>query len=83
MINLLLYKDEMLSVRLSILNFGVMLLLGFSVWINLRLGLCDSCGLWHKKVCFYKSVSALCWAHEHLKGTAVAPFCRALICKGL
>ena len=24
---------------------------------------------------FFKSVSALCWTHERLKGTAVIPFC--------
>ena len=48
-----------------------------SAWIDSGLGLCDSCVLWHEQVCFYKSVSALCWAHECLKGTAVAPFCHA------
>ena len=48
-----------------------------SAWINLGLVSCDSCGLWHKQVCFYKYVSALCWAHECLKGTTVAPFCLA------
>ena len=35
------------------------------------------------KFVFYKSVSALCLAHEHLKGTAVALFCHVLICKDL
>ena len=47
-----------------------------SAWIDSGLDLCDSCVLWHEQVCFYKSVSALCWAHKSLKGTAVAPFCR-------
>ena len=48
----------------------------FTVWIDSVLGLCNSCVPEHEQVCFYKSVSALCWAHECLKGTAVAPFCR-------
>ena len=57
--NNLLYKAEKPSVHLSVLIF-------ISV---------DSCVFWHEQVCFYKSVSALCWAHKCLKGTAVAPFC--------
>ena len=68
----LLYKDKMLSVCPSVHPH----LMSWA-WINWGLGLCDSCVLWHEQVCFYKSVSALCWAHECLKGTAVAPFCRA------
>ena len=48
-----------------------------SAWINSGFGLCDCGVFWHEQVCFYKSVGALCWAHECLKGTDVAPFCLA------
>ena len=59
-----------LSVRLCHAANSVII----SAWIGSGLGLCDSCVPGHEQVCFFKSVSVLCWAHKRLKGTAVAPF---------
>ena len=73
---LVLYKAVCLSVCLSVRLYHAANSV-VSAWINSGIGLSDSCVLWHKQVCFYESVSALCWPHECLKGTAVASFCRA------
>ena len=40
-------------------------------WIDSGLSLCDSCGLWHEQVCFYKSVSALYGALWHCRHSIV------------
>jgi len=41
------------------------------VWINSGHGLCDSYGLWHEQVYFYKFLIPVCLGQEHLKEAAV------------
>ena len=73
----LLYKDKKPSVCLSAFFWCHADNLVMSAWIDSRLGLYDSYDLWHKQVCFYKFLRPICWAQEHLKTSAVVPFCLA------
>jgi len=45
-----------------------------SKWIDSGLCLCDSYGLWHEQVCFYKFLRLVCWAQQCLKDAAVIHF---------
>jgi len=71
----LLYKDKRLSVFLSVCIFCCHTANSvISALIDSGLGLCDSYGLWHKQVCFYKFLRPVCWAQEFLKDTAIVHF---------
>ena len=43
-----------------------------SAWTYLRLGLSDSCGLWHENDCYFELLNHLCWVY-----TSKTPFCVA------